>query len=811
YRVLREDQAEDAPSDVAKRYQAQYKEIFVDEYQDTNQIQESILKLVSGAWNGTPNIFMVGDVKQSVYGFRQACPDLFLEKYTHYRDVFEGQGDTNGKRICLYMNFRSRSAVLDTVNQIFRGIMHENTCGMEYTPAEYLNYGADYYDRVQLSETDPRPNPRTEIVLINHKDFADKRMPELHEVARRIETLIEEGYPVYDRQTNGLRPIRYSDICILLRSVKHTGKDFQDYFVSRNIPTLCPEEEDFFARPEVQVMLSFLKVLDNPSQDIPLLAVLRNVYGVTDSEFARIKLEVPGKDLSFWDRVQAYGQKNGGLLDRCVQRIHALRAESRDSTMGRLVWKCMHENNFFDALLAMPNGVVARQNLLLFMNRAVGYDTNINKGLYTFVNRMETLAKSTKNVPASGSVEDGLNAVRIMTIHGSKGLEFPVVFLCNTGSGRNKRDEGNKMLLHRSLGFGPTCYDRNKKLLFSSIMRLAVRQQKALDAKAEELRVLYVALTRAKEKLIITGSISKEANVYVEEKKQCCDLAKGMPMDYYVLHSDSFLSLMVMALCTHFSDSYKIQPAQFTEELDAFNSANVETSEVTFELPFVAPYQGLSGETETARTIAPAKVSVSQLGELERPSFYPETPARRSTEQDDTEGGARVGTLVHSALQRVDYARLSQNRDDMECYGEELLQTMVEDGFMTEAERALVPEQILVDYFTSDFALRLRHADWILREVPFTFLRPWKELSGEDLPGETAVQGVMDCVAQIEDKLVLIDFKSDRVSEDFEAYSKRYHTQISVYNEACLRAFGKAPDEVYLYYLRKHHPERILL
>ena len=816
YHVLKNDQPDGTyvPSDVALRYQSQFKEIFIDEYQDTNLIQEAILTLVSGKWNGTPNLFMVGDIKQSVYGFRQACPDLFLDKYLRYRDVREGKSNGNGARVCLYKNFRSRKAILDTVNGVFRGLMRQNTCGMDYTEEEYLNYGANYYDRVEIKPEDPVPQPQTEVVLVNKQGFDYELLPELHEVARRIQTLIEEGYPVYDKRTERMRPICYGDICILLRSAKKHARVFGDYLMLQNIPAVCPEKSNFFKRPEVQVLFSFLKVLDNPRQDIPLIAVLRNIYGISDDVLAQIKLEVPEKGLCFWDRVLRYSVANQGAVAHSVARIQALRIETRDCTIGETVWKCMHENGFFDALRTLPNGEIARQNLLLLMNRAVQYDTNTNKGLYTFVHRLEALEKGKKKVEGAGLAEDGLNAVQIMTIHGSKGLEFPVVFLCNAGAEREKKDESDKLLLHRDLGFGPTCYDREKRFIYPSIMRLAVRQQMALDNKAEELRVLYVALTRAKEKLFVIGTISEDAGSYIESKKRCCDEDGGLPLDYYVLHTDNYLALLVMALGCHISDAYVIRPAAYTQELDVSQQVSKDQLLYTYELPTMPPYKGDVSVQGSSVQIAPAKVSVSQLGDLEKDDSMVsvDVPAQKGPKNlTEDPGGTQIGTLLHSALQQADYSRMSSDRVEMESYAKELLQTMVDNGFMTAEDQALVPVSVLVDYFTSDFALALSRNVWMMREVPFTFLRPWKELTGEDLPGETAVQGVMDCIAEIDGKLLLVDFKSDRITRNFTAYSERYLSQISVYREACLRAFGKAPDEIYLYYLRAGHPERIVL
>lgn len=809
------------PSHVALRYRDQFDEIYIDEYQDTNLIQESILRLVSKNYGeGNPNLFMVGDIKQSVYGFRQACPDLFLDKYRSY-----AQADGDGCRICLYKNFRSRPAVLQTVNQIFHSVMNENTCGMEYTEAEYLNYGASYYDELSELPSHEAPNRSTQIVVVNAEGFEDGKLPEIHEVARRIEQLIAEGYPVYDSKTKRLRPVQYGDICILLRSVASSGKMYRDYLLSRDIPAFCGEKGGFFERPEVQVLLSFLQILDNPRQDVPLLSVMRNIYGFTDEHLAQIALAAPGKELCFLDRCVTYAQAQDGAVQCAVQnfltRMEELRKQAADCRISETVWQCMHENGFFEALGRMPGGGVSQQNLLLLMNRAVRYDTDTNHGLFTFVNRLHALAKSKSSVAGAGTSGDGLDAIQIMTIHGSKGLEFPIVFLCATGGSRDRRDENKKLLMHRDIGFGPTCYDREKGLIFPSMMRRAVRQQMAADVKAEELRVLYVALTRAREKLIITGTVKKSVEQFIEECRRKCNRDNGKPLDYYILNTENYLEMMGMALCGRCSpEAYTIEGGKYTEELETCEEAPVPEPEVTFGVPSMPLYMPETSEAALANqekdSTPPAKISVSELKRLG--ASWEEEFTLGGKIQKNVQNGhftaAQIGTFLHGALQHVDYSRISRNVQEMAAYAEELLLTMADEGFIAEEERASVPVSVLVDYLTSDFATRLAKADWIRREIPFTFLVPWGALTGNEAAenaGETAVQGVMDLVAGEGEKLLLVDFKSDSVNRDFRDYSQRYRMQLAVYAEACKRAFGKLPDEVYLYYLRAGREERIVL
>ncbi len=802
---------------VADRYRRQFAEVYIDEYQDTNMIQEAILRSVSGNYEGgVPNIFMVGDIKQSVYGFRQACPDLFLEKYRQY-----AEDEQAGHRVCLYKNFRSRRAVLNTVNQIFHTLMHQHTCGMDYTVSEYLNYGAAYYDEQPELPTQPNPDRSTQVVVVDATGFTDKHLPEMHEVARRIRQLIQDQFPVYDGGQKIMRPVTYGDICILLRSRKQ-GKSYRDYFLSQGIPAYYEEKSGFYQRPEVGVLMAFLNVLDNPRQDIPLVAVLRNIYGCSEELLARVALNDRSKGRCFLERCDAYARINGGVLQNILQRLATLRKAAAQSPVSETVWRCMHENGFFDAFEQVPGGLVAQQNLLLLMNQAVRYDRDTNRGLFLFVHRLDVAKRRQSKAKSATRSGGGAQAVQIMTIHGSKGLEFPVVFLCNTSEPRNTNDEKQGLLLHRTAGFGPKGYDRKRKLVFSSLMRRAVQKQVAKDSKAEELRVLYVALTRARDKLYITGHVSKRngqpypLDEYLADCMKKCAADTGQPLDYYILNAETHLEQICMALCHQkCTPDYRIEGALYTDELEDLKARPDQIEPVTFGLPAVPLYDvPAAAAIEPVQTVprAPAKVSVSELKRLRAswqdeggdssPKQYRKTASAQLT-------AAQIGTLLHSVLQQVDYGRLSQDTQAMTAYAAELLTAMVTDKFISETERQAVPVSLLVQYLVSDFAAQLSRGR-LWREVPFTYLMPWQDVVA-DGTGQTAVQGVIDLVAMIDQRLVLVDFKSDSVETDFAAYSARYRTQLEIYAQACQRAFGKMPDEVYLYYLRAGHEERIIL
>ena len=326
-----------------------------------------------------------------------------------------------------------------------------------------------------------------------------------------------------------------------------------------------------------------------------------------------------------------------------------------------------------------------------------------------------------------------------------------------------------------------------------------------------------MALTRAREKLIITGSVNRSAQDCIEDWKQKCNPDTGKPLDFYVLQSESYLDTMGLALCQgDVTGHFCITEGLYTDEPGVTQGGKISETEVVFGLPSMPLYDGAAGaEVTEVPQFAPAKVSVSELKrnrEMEEETLPVIGYTKRSQKKQTQSKGytaAQIGTLLHSALQHIDYLRISKDDEAMKQYAEELLLQMEDAGFILEDERKAVPVATLTSYLTSDFAERLSKASWMKREVPFTFLDSWQNLTGKTEPGETAVQGVIDLVCEIDGHLILVDFKSDTVEENFADYSKRYGVQLELYGQACFRAFGKKPDEIYLYYLRAGHGERI--
>ncbi len=600
---LNDDRYMPEPSDLALSYRRKFTEIYVDEYQDTNMLQEYILKLISG--NGShksqepcasgPHLFMVGDMKQSIYSFRNACPELFMEKYGNYYDEERDAGkapSTAGALIRLNANFRSRREVVDSVNMIFSKIMNNDTCGMPYGTDEYLNFGASDYPDVS-AEADSR----TEIVVIDpgkRGQGADKTTLEGYEILCRIKEMISDGFPVYDKELKAARPVEYRDICILMRSLRPNGGKLANVLRSGGVPVSDVDDRaGLFLHPEMRVILSFLRIIDNPLNDIPLVSVLKNVYGFNGDDLLRIKFAVRERGVPFYRRMQQFaisGSAISGASDpnsaavnsadpalagslaltrAFLERLEHFRKESLRRPPVETVWECIGENGFLEGVRALPDGGVAFSNVMRFIKIASEFEDSGGGSFCEFIRFLDLLEENGKISSAAPSGA-GRNSVSICTIHQSKGLEYPVVILAEAGRKRNKNDENRqRMLTHKELGFGPCCFDARTRTVYHSIMREAVRLRIERDARAEELRILYVAMTRAKEKLIITG-IGAEFEKFKDECASKLDPSGKKPADYYTLGADDFLTLLGMAaLCIdrELGPSCALVPGTYAQEL----------------------------------------------------------------------------------------------------------------------------------------------------------------------------------------------------------------------------------------------------
>jgi len=852
------------PSAVAKKYADYFRELYIDEYQDNSVVQDRVMQMISGS--DGPRRFMVGDMKQSIYRFRNADYRQFLEKYNEYGRTPE-ESETGDKLILLGHNFRSRHQIIDTVNAVFSEIMKPETAGMPYNKKDYLRYGATLYDAADAEApvtgagataylSDPHA---VEVIAIEKRKGDNKVRRQAFEVACRVKELVGSGFLVYEKD-KGMRPMRFGDVCVILRATSSHGREFSDYLEYFGVPARAPESKDnLLLRPEVAVMTSFLRVLDNPLNDIPLAAVLRNVYGFDTKFLAKFGRPVQGNEgnstqtgdnVSYLaDRLRqaaetetAEADSDVVLLCAVLKRIDKLREDAVGRPVAETLRECMNENGFADAVRNSKNGGANYTNLVRLLQYAAEFDKRDHGGVYGFLNLVRALEKSGELSPASGSAFSD-DAVQVYTIHKSKGLEFPVVFLCLAETAKNNRDTAPDIVTDAELGFAGRCFDAEKNVVYSSAMREAVRQKINADNRGEELRLLYVAMTRAREKLIITGTVA-DFDKFVADSVTGRD-DSGHVRNFSVLKASSYLKLLGLALAradvrvSGASDApFGVIPSLYADQYEELFPAEEQDGEAgedeyedngeggespagapVFELPRVPVWQPPE-ETETAaELIVPAKVSVSELKRRyeddrdpdgEKDTFrLTETPVyRKIGDADETarQNAALAGTLLHLCMEHLDYGKVTKDRAQAEKYAQELADGLVNRGFMTAEERKLLPEALLADYICSDFAAFAAQAEEMAREIPFTMTLPRKYREvlkiRDEGDRETTVQGVMDCVFRRGGRLYLLDFKSDRTDTELTDYSEKYRIQLEIYAAACERALGQKPDRALLYYLR---------
>ena len=512
--VKKDENGNYIPTDVAKRYQEKFEEIAIDEYQDSNQVQEYILKVVSRG----NNLFMVGDVKQSIYKFRLACPELFLDKYNRY------SLDSNecGLKIQLFKNFRSRKNVLDVTNTVFENIMSSNLGdNIEYDENEYLNLGASYddiengtgiaeLDIIDLKEDDSIQAWKDEddVEEIDESlKLIEKDEIEAKFVAKKIEEIINSKIQVQTK--TGIRDVTYKDIVILLRSTSRLAPIYEKELIKRDIPVFSDGSNEYLDTIEIQTIVNLLRVLNNPIDDISLVSVLRSEIGTfTDNEILEIRL--CNRNCSFYESLIESKEKLTGELQEKVKRflnnLQEWNQESDYLSLAELIWKIYTDTGFYNYVGLMPNGSLRQANLKMLFEIAKDYEKTSFRGLFNFIRFIERLKSGNSDMSAAKIIGENENVVRIMSIHKSKGLEFPIVFLSSTSKNINMQDIKSNLLLHQKIGLGPQYINYEKMIEYSTAAKDAIKIVSKEETIAEEMRILYVALTRAKEKLIITGT-----------------------------------------------------------------------------------------------------------------------------------------------------------------------------------------------------------------------------------------------------------------------------------------------------------------
>ncbi len=758
---------EGVESPVAEEVRSLFDAVLVDEYQDTNDTQELIFKAVS---NGK-NLFTVGDVKQSIYGFRGAVPQLFMARAARYET-----GEEAGKRIDLNRNFRSRSTVLKGINQIFERLMTSASSELVYDHREALVFGQTSYDiaadkkcRLCLYET-----------VSGRK--ADNLPLEAGWIADEILRMVTAKQPVCENGVN--RPIRYADIAVLFRSDSGTGAALLDAFKAKGIPAVSERGDSFFDRPEVQTMISLLEIIDNPLQDIPLVAVLRSpIAGFDEDRLLRLR-GTYGKG-SVYALLKSAAKDGDKAAYAFLKRLSDWRERAAQEPLGRFVQELLYETDLDLYYGVQPDGASRSARLHALTELAVSFETNNYHGLSAFVRRLNAMAEKKQN-PVAGPTPESDNAVRLLTIHKSKGLEFPVVFLCRADSSLKHKDMA-KCVYHKTYGIGVEAMDPRLRIRYPTAVSDVILRAQLSESVNEELRVLYVALTRAKEELIVTGAFKSPDKL--EEK-----LFPTLITHAFLTENFNYLDWMLAVLAVAPNRPEKIWGAYGCWELAQIKAPAtgvvVTDEEAQKEQVLPPPSQ------ETAAILSyrypyedaakrPVKMTVTQLKraaeegdgillhprrvyDLERPKFL----------QEQKLSGAEEGDLMHRCFEHL--------KLDTTAVGEQLT-NLTDGGWLSADEAAQVDLKMLEQFLSSTLFGRMQKADALWREQSF-------ETQLETALGTMLVQGIVDCYFEEEDGLIVVDYKTDRVKTADEL-AERYRVQLDSYAEALSKLTQKPVKE----------------
>lgn len=837
------------PSEIALEYQGKFKEVLIDEYQDTNMVQETILSLLAAPSETEGNLFMVGDVKQSIYRFRLAEPALFLDKYKRYHT----DGVDSGIRIDLSKNFRSRQDIVETTNFIFRQLMDEQIAEINYDEAAELVLGANF--------PEGNENYHTEINLVDMKqaeqetEAADssqeiqKNQAEAMLIAGKIKEMVQNKFSVYDKELQQYRPIQYRDIVILSRAMT-SATDMEEAMKMQDIPFYANSNTGYFEATEIATMLAVLKIIDNPYQDIPLAAVLRSpILGISEEILGQIRSAKPKG--YFYDALLAYQQTTiseaADRVDSFLKKLEAWRDIANRESLPNLIAKIYEETYYYDFVGGLPGGKQRQANLRALYDRSNQYEKTAYRGLFRFIRFIERMRVRGDDMGTAKTLGEKEDVVRMMTIHASKGLEFPVVILAGTSRKFNMRDVYGKYLLDKDFGFSARYNDIEKRIVYPTIMQQAIKQKKYRETIAEEMRVLYVALTRAEQKLIITGTVPE----WEKTKLKWANLAKHhetlLPAGIR-LQSKTYLDWIGSSFARH-PDVGKILGIGKAETLPVNLSINLKimaleqlqnpaTSEVKKPIYLENVKTGKkvpidSAEKESINkyldfvypnqidTKIRAKQSVTEIKrqfsiqdswsdtriveEIQQISFdRPKFLQRKGL------SATEKGTAMHTVMQSIS---LSSEPNDKEL--SEFLAELEAKEILSEEQRASITYSEIQSFFRTKLGKYVSlNLNAVSREIPFSYHLP-AQLIYPDMKTQESVliQGVIDCMVEEEAGITLIDYKTDRITNRFEngwieaepILKKRYEIQMKLYQKAVEGIMNKPVTNIYLYFFDGAH------
>ena len=779
------------PTDLARRLSQRYTEIMVDEYQDVNAVQDMLFRAVS---RDEKNLFMVGDVKQSIYRFRLADPGIFLEKYRSFAHM-EQAGAGESRKILLQENFRSRACILEAANHVFGNIMSRELGELDYDEEARLKCGAAYYSPehecpVELSVI-PLPEDGDE-------ERPDKTLLEARAAARKIRELVERQTPVFDG--GDIRPADYGDVVILLRSPGAAGQIYAAALAEQGIPVADTQGESFFSTPEVQAIVSLLAVIDNPHQDVPLISALRSAFfGFSSNDLARIRAAAP-KD-SFFDALCA-DALSGGKSAEFLQILTELRELAPDLPTDVLLRRIYDRIDAMATLAPMATGAERQRNLLMLMEYGAQFEAEGFRGLFKFVAALRRMEERGEQPGLAAG--NGGRSVSIMSIHKSKGLEFPIVFLCDTARRFNRQDMIGSVLIHAELGLGCKYTDLSRGIEYPTLARRAIAAKMTDELLSEEMRVLYVAMTRAKERLFITCALRNPERTIEKLRAGAAspippqELSGAQSMAHWLIQT-ALLPQDRLLLRIEQSDAViaaEDPAAESSPEADPTVEARLAQ-----QLDFVYPHEQAvllpskltATDLKSAGRLGMADAESAELLPRSRGAFrMPELGGVRALT------GAERGTATHLVMQYIDFSRT----DTLDAVKGEIAR-LERGGHLTPQQAEGVDAGAVLNFFCSEVGRRVLRADRVMRELPFSLLCD----AGEYFPGgageELLLQGIIDCCIEEHGKLTIIDYKTDYVNyNNLEEKINYYKGQVRTYAKAVRRLTGMPVAGMLLYFLR---------
>ena len=797
--------------EAAQEYINKFDYIFIDEYQDSNIVQETLI----GKIKRENNLFMVGDVKQSIYKFRLAEPELFINKY----EAFKQNRSEFDQKLDLNKNFRSKGNIINAVNDIFSQIMDRDISGLDYDDAAALYEGAPYEGEL---------NYPVELQIVDEAQVDDmsiddeiKEMKKAEVEAYTAAQLIREakGTLIYDGKKGVERTLSNKDIVILLRGAKGYAEIYAEALMKEGIPAFVDASDGYFDTMEIEIFLNLLRIIDNRKQDIPLLSVLRSpIFGFTIEEMITVRIE--NKEGAYYGAFKDYAQLGGdqNLQNQCqsaLARLDKWKKEAPLMPLEDFLWMLIRETGYYEYIGGIPGGSQRQANLRALIDKAVQFQSSQMKGLFSFINYIEAIKK--RKVPM-GQVKllgENDDVVRIMTIHKSKGLEFPMVLVGGLGKRFNKDSDTYQVSLHKDIGLGMRFVDKENSCFKKTIIQTVINQKKQRESLAEELRILYVAFTRAMDRLVLLGTvkdIEKTMDAYAIKGKNGFSGAR------------SYMDFMIPALGNTKIISRQSNRQGISYRKEEVNQQRSMVSKlINGEMTIASQHEDLKAEIQrrleyeyghSEALLLKSKFTVSEMSrmaELEKSSGTTKDIRRVDTTLDSPKftkekgkfTGAERGTILHKVMEQLDFPDMadlwSQNHSNetKKKAIEAIVQNLITRHILTEEEAVVVAYPKIIGFFDSEIGKRAYSAKKLFKEVSFNIM---KELSGEKI----IIQGTIDCYFEENGKYILLDYKSNYIGNieeetGIETILEKYRTQLGLYKEALEKIRGIKVEEAYLY------------